>query len=1116
MVNEEIKSMAVKVALEDGSFKQGITNLKQSMNVINSEFKASVSGVKDWGKSLDALKANATALGEKINVQKDIVKAYEQQLQKSKDTLSSNSEKMLKLKSTVEEAKTAWEQSKDAVGANDEATKKLKESYEELNNKYKKSESLVRNNNTSVKGYTMQLNNAKGALNGMESELKQTNDDVKNFDTNTKKATASTNKMAANINKKVNGALKAFAVGLAAAVAGMGALGKSSLEGASGLEGYRNTLNVVMKDVRLAGKTFKWAVDFANKTPFETDSVIQATVRLQSYGLKAKEVLPGIGDMAGVMNKDIMQAVEAVADAQTGELERMKEFGITKQMIIDKANQIMGDKEIVNKKGQITDQENFNKALFALMNDKFQGGMEIQANSFKGIWSTVKGVVKTSLAQMMGITDEGEIVIGGAFDTIKKKIKEVAETLKRWSKDGTLKEIGNKLQTAFVGIVNFITNKVLPAIGFLIDNFGTIKTVIIGVVGAMALWKTATTTALVLQAAHNVSSIASAAIHGGLAASTAVATKAQWGLNAAMVANPIGAIIAAVVALIAIIGGLIWWYNKSGDAAIKAADEAIDAARKQGEAERAEISKLAAAKKAEVDERITAETTAYNEKSVLLQKEYDEQMAIGEKELGVLKENLSKRQQALDTNHNNTIKAIRDEYGVFEEKQKSKTQLLQDEYAQKTSIIADILKSSENAATLEGEAFAKTSENILIKAKELHNKKITMYSEEYLLSVGVINDKLKAKIKGYQDDIAAIKKRTDDENALIEAQADAEKLIELQKKVDSAKTDEEKLAANEALQTEINRQNREKLLEQRNDKIDNLNQKIKDANEKATEEKDTLLQKLQDRIADEQVEIKKNTDYNISEIQREREAKEKAEDKKYEAAKKSMDKEAEYLKTWIDDVYKPTIDRQYQARIDAENEAHGLTMIHLQEEADAINNQEQKELDVVKQSEANVIIAQIKPLQDEIDELQEQVDNPSFWQKFLNIASQGSLPKNKKNKIEELQIKINDYNNQLHDMGIPGYATGVTNFHGGTARIHEKGGEIVNLLRGTNVIPHDVSMQIAKSVGQAVSSNVNNKGSTQLHFHVETLVGSDGMNEFANIMSRKMAGDYGLITGGEF
>ena len=66
-----------------------------------------------------------------------------------------------------------------------------------------------------------------------------------------------------------------------------------------------------------------WAVDFANRTPFETDQIVEATVRLQSYGLKAEDVMTQIGDMAGVMGKDIMQAVEAVADAQTGELERL-------------------------------------------------------------------------------------------------------------------------------------------------------------------------------------------------------------------------------------------------------------------------------------------------------------------------------------------------------------------------------------------------------------------------------------------------------------------------------------------------------------------------------------------------------------------------------------------------------------------------------------------------------------------------------------------------------------------------------------------------------------------------------------------------------------------------
>ena len=1098
MATKEIKSLAVKLALENGSFSQGMADLRQNMKIIDSEFKSSITGVKDWGKSLDGLKANATALGEKINVQKDIIKAFEQQLQKSKDILSQNEKAMLDLKDKVVSSKTAWEQSKTAIGANNEATKKLKDEYDALNNQYEHSEALVRKNNTSVKNYTVEVNNAKGALNGMEAELTQTNNDIKNFDANAKKAAASASTMASDIDKKVNSVLKIFAVGLAAAATGMGALGKSSLEGASELEGYRNTLNVVMKDTQLAGEMFAWAVDFANKTPFETDSIVQATVRLQSYGLMAKEVLPAIGDMAGVMNKDIMQAVEAVADAQTGELERLKEFGITKQMVIDKANEIMRGKEIVNNQGQITDQENFNTALFALMNDRFKGGMEIQANSFKGLWSTVTGVVKTSLAQMMGITDEGGVVIGGAFDIIKNKIKSVADTLQKWSKDGTLKEIGNKLQSAFIGVVNFITNNVIPTIGFFIKNFDTVKTVIIGVVSAMAIWKTATTTALVLQAAQNTLAIASALAHGGQAAATAVATKAQWGLNAAMVANPIGAIIAAVVALIAIIGSLIWWYNSAGDAAKQAADEEIAAERKAAEEARAEHAKIAASKKAEINEKIQSEKNYHDKQSSLLQKEYDDEMAVGQKKLEALKKALAERQNALDDYYNKAIKAIQDEYGVFEEKQKSKTELVQEEYNKKLQTIADIVSMSQNAATQEGEAYVKAAEDILEKSRSLHNEKITMYTEEYLLSIGVINDELRAKVKGFQDEITAIQKKTDDENALIKAQADAEKLIDLQKKVDQAKTDEERLAANEALQAEINRQNREKLLEQRKNEIDSLNQKIKDANEKAADEKNLLLQKLKDRLADEQVEIKKNADYNISEIQRERKAKESAETLKYEAAKKSLDKEEKYLENWIDNVYKPLIDEQYDKVIRKENERHNLVMKNHEKELEAAASPEEKEAkDIIKKAEADKskITGDIYP----------DPNNPTIK---ITVKDQIKMY----DKVIEDQKKI------LRDMGIPGYAKGTSNHPGGYAITDEGNkGELKYYPSGTVVVPHDISMQIARSIGSSVSTQNNiSRGEVNLHFHVGNLVGQDGMHELSSIVSRDLAHEFGLITGGAY
>ena len=263
------------------------------------------------------------------------------------------------------------------------------------------------------------------------------------------KKQGSFDKTFSSISKSVKSLTKTVA-GVAATYVSAKALanvGKSALESASGLEGYRSTLNVVLKDQQKAAKMMAWAVEFANKTPFETDSVVEATVRLQSYGIEAQKVMTQIGDMAGVMNKDLMQAVEAVADAQTGELERLKEFGITKAMIIAKGAELYKNQTIVDNKGHIVDQEKFNDALFALMEDRFKGGMEIQAKSYKGLMSTISGVWKTGLAQMAGISGTGEIIEGSAFDAAKEGLNWIANKMQDMSKAGAFERIGKKIGT---------------------------------------------------------------------------------------------------------------------------------------------------------------------------------------------------------------------------------------------------------------------------------------------------------------------------------------------------------------------------------------------------------------------------------------------------------------------------------------------------------------------------------------------------------------------------------------------------------------------------------------------------------------------------------------------
>ena len=216
-------------------------------------------------------------------------------------------------------------------------------------------------------------------------------------------------------------------------------------ETSASLESYRATLNVVMKDQVKAAQTMEWAARFANQTPFETDGVVEATVRLESYSLAAKKYLPQIGDMAAVMGKDLMQGVEAVADAQNGELERLKEFGITKAKIIEHAEKRLGYIDLVNKQGQITNQEKFNDALFSLMEDSFSGGMKTQAGLYNGLMSTISGVWKSGLASMAGVSLSGEVVDGSLFSMIKVNAESLAKFLTDMSENGTFERMGEKI-----------------------------------------------------------------------------------------------------------------------------------------------------------------------------------------------------------------------------------------------------------------------------------------------------------------------------------------------------------------------------------------------------------------------------------------------------------------------------------------------------------------------------------------------------------------------------------------------------------------------------------------------------------------------------------------------
>lgn len=78
-----------------------------------------------------------------------------------------------------------------------------------------------------------------------------------------------------------------------------------------------------------AAGAFKALQQFAQKTPYDLNQAVKGFTQLVNLGLTPSEkAMTSYGNTASAMGKDLSQMIEAVADATTGEFERLKEFGI--------------------------------------------------------------------------------------------------------------------------------------------------------------------------------------------------------------------------------------------------------------------------------------------------------------------------------------------------------------------------------------------------------------------------------------------------------------------------------------------------------------------------------------------------------------------------------------------------------------------------------------------------------------------------------------------------------------------------------------------------------------------------------------------------------------------
>ena len=167
-----------------------------------------------------------------------------------------------------------------------------------------------------------------------------------------------------------------------------------------------------------AAAAFDSLQKFAKETPYGLEQSVGAFIKLTNLGLKPSEAaLTSYGNTAAAMGKDLDQMIEAVADATTGEFERLKEFGI-------KASQENG-KVSLTFKGQTTTIRNnakeIEKYLLNLGNVDFAGAMENRMKTLDGSIANLEDTIDGLFLKVSqsGIGDAIKAGVDGASESLE-------------------------------------------------------------------------------------------------------------------------------------------------------------------------------------------------------------------------------------------------------------------------------------------------------------------------------------------------------------------------------------------------------------------------------------------------------------------------------------------------------------------------------------------------------------------------------------------------------------------------------------------------------------------------------------------------------------------------
>lgn len=373
------------------------------------------------------------------------------------------------------------------------------------------------------------------------------------------------------------------------------------------------------------------------------------------------------------------------------------------------------------------------------------------------------------------------------------------------------------------------------------------------------------------------------------------------------------------------------------------------------------------------------------------------------------------------------IKKLTDEYNAYEEKMTAKISEEEKYYNDRIANLDKDLKAQKSAIETEKKLY-----------EEAHKERLSQLEKERDAKLAAISAGEEAQTSELQREIDALNALTEAEEKAKQEQENAQKLEDLKQAISFAKTYAEKVDAENNYTAEVKRQEEEKTKNARDEQIKQLQNKI---------------EQIKSESSARQEQVKSEYDEAVQ-----------LENDKYEAAQEGFENRLSALDGFIE---------SETERLEALRDKNISIM---QSETDSYLAELQKRID--KQKE-------LKEAAEETIEAQKEAENSSLnWLEKVYAGGQKLRDRfsdvQNETSIGSFFKKLNDPNYQQNLINkLTGHnASGTDDWRGGLTFINEKGGEIVNLPRHTQIIPHDVSMEMAREYGrQCAMYTTNNNDS---------------------------------------